>query len=306
MTRPLVSVLIPAYNERHFAAALASALVQTYAPVEVVVCDDSPGTAIGEEVKRSADARVRYVRNPQRLGFGANFTQCFALARGELVKFLNDDDVLRPQCVEALAAALIANPGISLATSRRVVIDAHGRQMPDVAATTPIAYVSAIMSGAELGNFVLMNSTNYIGEPSTALFRRSQVDLEDGALFRWGGRDYHCLADLSLWLRLLAKGLGYYAAAPLSEYRMHGGQEQDREDVRISCLVERMWIVRQAREAGFLAAPALLHAALASLRSRAALFLQAGGLEPGARATVAGLLAELDAEVAAASRGAPR
>src|SRR5204863_3383360 len=43
---PLVSILIPAYSARFFAACLDSALAQTYANVEIVVCDDSPDSAI--------------------------------------------------------------------------------------------------------------------------------------------------------------------------------------------------------------------------------------------------------------------
>jgi glycosyltransferase involved in cell wall biosynthesis len=81
MADPLVSILIPAYNERFFGEAFASARAQEGVALEIVVCDDSPGDSIGATVAAANDARVRYVRNPQRLGFGANFTQCFTLAR---------------------------------------------------------------------------------------------------------------------------------------------------------------------------------------------------------------------------------
>src|SRR5213075_2474740 len=105
------------------------------------------------------------------------------------------------------------------------VIDAAGRRQPDVQSTLPISHVSAYIPGSELGNFVLVNSLNLIGEPSTAMFRRTDLALEPGSIFRWGAHEYHCLADLSLWLRLLAKGMAYYSAVPLSEYRRHARQE---------------------------------------------------------------------------------
>ena len=47
MADPLVSILIPAYNERHFGEAFASACTQQGVDLEIVVCDDSPGEAIG-------------------------------------------------------------------------------------------------------------------------------------------------------------------------------------------------------------------------------------------------------------------
>lgn len=296
---PLVSILIPAYNERFFPQALESALSQTYPNIEVVVCDDSPGRAIAQAVERAASARVRYVRNPTRLGFSANFTQCFSLARGELIKFLNDDDRLRPRCVETLARVLAGNPGVMLATSRRCVIDAQGRECADIPPTEPLSHVSALVLGRELGDFVLVNSLNLIGEPSTAMFRRAQLAVEDEGVFRWGGRDYHCLADLSLWLRLLAKGLAYYDAGVLSEFRVHDGQEQQQGNMRITCLLERLWIARQARLAGFLSTAQLWDSVMKSLQARAALSRHAPGLDDGTVAVLDGFLKEVDAELGA-------
>jgi GT2 family glycosyltransferase len=270
-TRPLASVLIPAYNERHFPAAFESARSQTYAPLEILVCDDSHGAAIEETVRKAADSRVTYVRNAQRLGFGGNFSRCFELSRGEYVKFLNDDDLLRPACVEVLAGAL-ANPATRLAFSRRLVIDEADAVLPDVAATSPLSALTALFAGRELGDLALSRMVNFIGEPTTVLFRRADLVLEDGLVFRWNGRDYHCLADLGLWLRLLAQGHAYYHAAPLSAMRRHAAQEQEKPEVRVMCLVERLWLVQAAREAGFLGVPALHQLALDSLRALVAHF----------------------------------
>jgi glycosyltransferase involved in cell wall biosynthesis len=295
---PLVSVLIPAYNERYFGEAFASALAQSGLELEIVVCDDSPGDAIGRTVAAANDPRVRYVRNPSNLGFGANFTQCFSLARGAMVKFLNDDDRLRPGCVATLASVLAANPAVKLATSRRQQIDAAGNRMPDVVATMPLAHVSAILSGRELGDFVLANSMNFIGEPTTVMFRHADVSLEDGALFRWGGRDYHCLADLSLWLRLLAQGLAYYNSVPLSDFRVHAGQEQHREGVRISCIVERLWIVRQAQAHGFLASTEARRVALASVKARVTGILALPTITPSERNSLEELGVQVDGDLA--------
>lgn len=296
MSGPLVSILIPAYNERFFGEALASASAQAGPALEIVVCDDSPGGAIQAQATAAGDARVRYVRNASRLGFGGNFSRCFELARGEYVKFLNDDDRLLPGCVERLAAALASEPRVALATSRRRVIDEQGRALPDTLATTPVTHVSGLLQGRELGNFALVNSANFIGEPTTAMFRKASVLPEDGALFRWGGRDYHCLADLGLWLRLLAGGLAYYAAAALSEYRVHRGQEQRQGEVAISCLLERLWLVRQARAAGYLGAPALWEAALNAIEQRARAWLAGAAPAEDDRRAVESMLAELAAE----------
>jgi glycosyltransferase involved in cell wall biosynthesis len=295
----LVTIAIPAYHVRFFGAALASALAQRHAPLEILVGDDSRDDAIERIVRDAGDARVRYVRNPRRLGFAGNFTACLRAARGDLVKFLNDDDRLLPGCVESLAAVLEANPAVMLATSRRRVIDAAGEPLSDIQATQPLSIISAMFIGRELGDVALVNSVNVIGEPTTAMFRRPQLPIEGESMFRWGGRDYHCLADLSVWLRVLRTGLAYYAAEPLSEFRMHPGQEQDSGAAPFECLVERLWIAREARRAGYLAAAPNWRAALAAVKARADLW-QTAELSTTARAAVDGFVRELDAELARA------
>jgi len=259
---PRVSLVIPAYNETFFAEAFASARAQAFSDLEIVVCDDSPGHAIEATVARLADPRVRYVRNPTRLGFNGNFTECLRQARGEYVKFLNDDDRLAPQCVAALAAALDFDPRVTLATSRRMPIDARGAPVQGHLASMPLAHVSCVIPGAELVNFTLINSVNFIGEPSTVMFRTRDVALDEGGVFTWNGRDYHCLADLSLWIRLLAKGHAFYQAVALSDYRTHAGQQQAQESMDVSCIAERFWLAQEARTLGFLREPAHYRAAV--------------------------------------------
>jgi glycosyltransferase involved in cell wall biosynthesis len=252
---PLVSILIPAYRPRFFAQALASARAQHYESVEIVVGDDSPGDEIAAMVRAASDPRIRYERHEPALGFAGNFTRVFALSRGEFVKFLNDDDVLREDCVPRLLAALLAYPGAVLSTSRRRVIDARGGAVAGDAATAPLAPNDCRMDGRALGSFLLRLSLNRIGEPSTVLFRRDAVALEGNSIFRWGDNEYECLADFSLWLRLLTRGCAAWVAEPLSTYRYHPGQQQRTADTSIKCVIERWLLVEDGARAGFLDRP---------------------------------------------------
>lgn len=255
MQPPLVSILIPAYRPRFFAQALASARAQRHPALEIVVGDDSPGTQIADAVRAAADPRIRYERHSPALGFAGNFTRVFALAKGEFVKFLNDDDVLAPECVPRLLAPMRENPGVVLATSERRVIDAAGRPLPGDAATAPLAPADREMDGRALGCFLLRASLNRIGEPSTVLFRKSAVAVEGGSIFRWGRNEYECLADFSLWLRLLQAGSAYWVAAPLSAYRLHEDQQQRSPATAVKCVTERWLLVEDGARAGFLARP---------------------------------------------------
>jgi hypothetical protein len=224
---PLVSIAIPAWNPRYFPIALDSALAQTYRHVEIVVCDDSADGAIEAAVAaRAAHAPIRYLRNATRLRPRGNFTRCLEESRGEFLKFLCDDDVLAPTCVERLLDAFRAAPDVTLATSRRVLIDADGRALAPLPATWPIVDDDALIAGTTLANAVLMAGLNTIGEPSTALFRRDDLACRAPDYFAFRGCAGHGIIDLVMWTSLLMKGNAVYLHDAQSSFRFHAGQRQ--------------------------------------------------------------------------------
>jgi glycosyltransferase involved in cell wall biosynthesis len=92
---PLVSVLIPTFNQQEFIGdAIESALRQDYRCLEVVVCDDASIDKTGAIASGfEGDARFRYYRNPSNFGRLANYRRLlYELARGEWVISLDGDD----------------------------------------------------------------------------------------------------------------------------------------------------------------------------------------------------------------------
>jgi glycosyltransferase involved in cell wall biosynthesis len=233
---PLVSIVIPSANPRFFAECIDSAIAQTYRPVEIVVCDDCETDAIGALVSARADrADIRYVKNPMRLKTRANYEQCLALARGEYVKFLNDDDVLEPECVATLVDAFVRVPGLALATSHRLRIDAHSRPLLDMPATRPAVDRDVVIAGVSLANAAIMYGLNFIGEPSTALVRKRDFalrpDVDGERPFNFNGEEVRGAVDFAMWSRLLVQGNAAFFARRLSRFRSHGEQAQARADV---------------------------------------------------------------------------
>jgi glycosyltransferase involved in cell wall biosynthesis len=110
----LVSIIIPTYNRAsQIGETLRSVLAQTHTEREIVVVDDgsTDETAaavggFGTEVRyeRQANAGVETARNR-----GAE------LAQGELLYFLDSDDLLEPQAVERLVALLAMHPEAGMA-----------------------------------------------------------------------------------------------------------------------------------------------------------------------------------------------
>lgn len=96
MNTPLVSCIVPVWNgERYVVEALESVLRQTYRPLEVVVVDD--GSTDGtREVIAAFGARVRCVDQPHA-GLAAARNRGLDAARGELIAFLDADDLWLPE-----------------------------------------------------------------------------------------------------------------------------------------------------------------------------------------------------------------
>ncbi len=224
---PSVSVAIPAYSPRFFEQSLASAIAQTYANLEIIVCDDSAGNEIEEITQRLALTRkVRYLRNPVRLRGRGNYAKCFAVAGGEFIKYLNDDDVLMPDCVQRLVEAFRLAPDIVLATSYRLRIDETGSALPDQPATRPLVDRDMIVNGMTLVNAMLMAGLNVVGEPTSALFRRIDLQQAIPDQFRFDSPDCMGVIDMAMWSALLLKGDAVYLRDGLSHFRIHAGQQQ--------------------------------------------------------------------------------
>ncbi len=115
-TRPLVSVLIPAFNsEAYLAKALASATAQTYAPLEVILVDD------GSTDRHARDRPVLWgtgcgsFEQPNR-GSGAARNRGLDEASGQYIAFLDSDDLWHPRKIELQMAAPARAAGLALAS----------------------------------------------------------------------------------------------------------------------------------------------------------------------------------------------
>jgi tetratricopeptide (TPR) repeat protein len=247
-----VSILTPAYKPDYFADALRSALAQTYADFEHVICDDSPGDEIAAIVRAVAgdDPRVRYVRNPGTLGGRANYLKCFGLARGEHIKYLNDDDLLAPDCLARMSAALDTHPEVTLITSYRRLIDAEGRTLPDAAYNRRIVRHDSLLDGRGLLYIMLRGLVNVIGEPTTVMFRRADLAGNQPHILSFAGREAARNGDTYMWASLLARGDAVYFVEPLSSFRCHDAQVQRDPAFVASAMAAWHTLVADAAAAG--------------------------------------------------------
>lgn len=117
---PLVSVVISNYNYAlYLERAVRSVLDQSYEQLEIIICDDGStdgSRAIIEHLSR-AEARVRAIFQPNQ-GQAAAWNAAVAVARGEIICFLDPDDWCEPGKVAALVAAFRECPSAGVACHR--------------------------------------------------------------------------------------------------------------------------------------------------------------------------------------------
>ena len=137
-----------------------------------------------------------------------------------------------------------------MAFSRRVLINEEGRTRPD-GDLPALRDRAGLIDGRELGDTVLEACHNLIGELTTVLFRRADVNPSD--LWQVDGRRVDCLNDVQLWVMLLSRGPAYYVPQALSRFRIHGGQNGSHPD--LVGQAERDWsrLIDWAARKGFLA-----------------------------------------------------
>lgn len=109
--RPLVSILIPAYNaEEWVPESVRSAVDQTWPRKEIIVVDDGSTDRTAEVAQRFASKGVRVV-STRNQGLSAAVNNAFRLCRGDYIQELDADDVLAPDKIERQLAALRPGEG---------------------------------------------------------------------------------------------------------------------------------------------------------------------------------------------------
>ena len=98
---PLVSIIVRTYNRSYILAeALASALNQTYSNLEVVVVDDCSTDNTREVIESFHSDKIRYVRHSINRGVGAACNTGITAAHGDLIAFLDSDDLWKPNTLQ--------------------------------------------------------------------------------------------------------------------------------------------------------------------------------------------------------------
>jgi len=220
---PIISVCIPTYNgAKYFRECLDSILAQTLTEFELLIVDDhsSDDTLKIAQEYADRDARIRVTRNDRNLGLVGNWNRCVELAQGEWIKFVFQDDLIAPECLEKMVAACEKDTAI-VACQRTFLFE------KSISETMRLKYLNlsslneytqtAWISPSEICHKTLDNiGQNFIGEPTVTLIRKSVFE-------RFGLFNPHLiqLCDYEFWLRVGSNTGIVYVPELLASFRIH-------------------------------------------------------------------------------------
>jgi glycosyltransferase involved in cell wall biosynthesis len=99
--KPIVTVVVPIYgSEKHVHECIRSLLAQNIRDFEILVIEDPPYDRAKEIIDAFEDRRIRYFRNPKRLGRYESRNLGIQQARGKYVFFTDDDCIVSKVWIE--------------------------------------------------------------------------------------------------------------------------------------------------------------------------------------------------------------
>lgn len=203
---PRLTVFTPFYDDtRYIEETIASVLSQSFHDFEYLLINDGPREQADAIEKTFADSRLRIITNSARLGLSGSRESGLREARGELIAFIDSDDVCEPGRFEAQVAFLDSHPDhVAVGTALRFI---------DEASKTIGSRVYPETDGEIRKRLVRVNC---IAQPSVMARRAALIDA--------GGytQAFPMAEDYDLWLRVARRGKLHNLPQQFVAYRIHG------------------------------------------------------------------------------------
>jgi len=218
---PRVSVVTPSFNQApYLEETIRSVLLQGYPNLEYIVMDGGSTDGSVEIIRRYADWVAAWV-SERDAGQADAINKGFRHASGEILAWLNSDDIFYPGAVQAQVKYLIERPTVEVVYGDCQYVSAHGQPV-QTAYARPFA-------PRELLRFTLMYQP-------TVFFRRAAME-------RSGPLDagFQFALDAEYWLRLHRNGARFgYHPALVATYRLHDSSKTIGSVTKMHAETERL------------------------------------------------------------------
>jgi glycosyltransferase involved in cell wall biosynthesis len=216
--KPLVSINIPCYRQLDEAqSCVAAILAQSFDDFEVTLLDDGESEEYRLWVESLGDARVRYQRNPVRLGAMQNMFSAIVAGSGKYTLAFHEDDLLGRHYLEAAVKIMEAHPKCGfVACELHEFQDAPPAESP--VRPDGLAMHAMLPSGADFLRTIFRGVEPMFG---SVLYRREAVLNVKPA-----HEEFATLVDRTFLLSILERWSGAIIEEPLVWYRKHGDGDQ--------------------------------------------------------------------------------
>jgi glycosyltransferase involved in cell wall biosynthesis len=210
---PLVSIVTPSYNQADFLGrTIQSVLNQSYPNLEYIVVDGN-STDGSQEIIQSYEADLAvWISEPDQ-GQSEAINKGLKLARGEIMAWLNSDDLYYPWAVEEAVQSLKEHPKIGMVYGDTDLIDESDQ-------------VIGNFNARQTNYHRLMRGGVYIPQP--AAFWRSDLYRKAGPV----DPGFYFAMDYDLWVRFAKVAEIKYIPRLWASFRMHSGGKTSLSDDR--------------------------------------------------------------------------
>jgi len=199
----LITIVTPSYNQGQFIeATILSVLNQTHKNIQYIIVDGGSTDQTMEVVNKYKD-QIDIIIHEKDKGQTDAINKGFKLAKGELLGWINSDDILYPDCVEKIVKAYLEKPNGAIYYNRfNNRINSQGQITETYERNIP--------------NREYLLSINYDVIQPGSFYKRELVSRV-GYL---NVNNHYCM-DLDLWLKLLNHGSIYNVSdSPSAGFRM--------------------------------------------------------------------------------------
>jgi len=230
---PKVSVIVPTKNRVHFLSiAIRSILDQSFKDFEIIIVDAASSEDTRKTVEQFEDARIRYVSEKTDRGISASRNKGIEVSKGEIIAFLDDDDIWMPSKLQKQLNLMRDDPLVGVVYTASFKINESGEILgyPNL----------PFLKGHILPKIL---EKNYIGGCSTVVVKREC--LEKSGLF---DEDFFFGEDFDLWVRLAKHCRFDYVGDPLVAYRVHQKRMTTKTDVHQLLAMNRLFFEKHSKE----------------------------------------------------------
>jgi glycosyltransferase involved in cell wall biosynthesis len=211
----VVTIGIPTYNRsRLLAESMKSVLAQSRGDFVLLISDNASDDDTEAVVASFDDPRIRYSRSATNIGMDPNFNRVLELTETEYVVLLPDDDLLRPDYLEATLELIERSPEVGVVHTAFDIVDGDGEVVDSGRSLLETAEPVAIESGEQFLERSMLSSWTVCW--SSALFRTSAIRAAGGLR-----PEHEPIADFSLLMRIALDWQVAYLNRPVAALRVH-------------------------------------------------------------------------------------